>query len=116
MTKQCKLCGITKEVISFSKCTANKDGLQNKCKSCNRKDNQHFREDIQPDYQSGWYKNNRKKWSDYTLDYKRAVNTPTVYGILNPDGEMYVGIGINGLYKIPVSFLNGILKILTFHM
>lgn len=91
MAKQCRECGITKEVQHFSKSVANKDLLQNKCKSCNRKDNQHFREDIQPDYQSGWYKNNRKKWSDYTLDYKRAVNTPTVYGILNPDGEMYVG-------------------------
>jgi hypothetical protein len=91
MTKQCKLCGITKEVTNFSKCTANKDGLQNRCKTCNKKDNQHFRDEIQPDYQLGWYKKNRKKWSDYTLDYKRAVNTPTVYGIVNPDGEMYVG-------------------------
>lgn len=91
MAKQCRECGITKEVSNFSKCTANKDGLQNKCKSCNKKDNQKFREEIQPDYQLGWYKKNRKKWSDYTLDYKRAINTPTVYGILNPDGEMYVG-------------------------
>jgi hypothetical protein len=91
MAKQCSLCGITKEVKDFSKCTANKDGLQNRCKTCNKKDNQHFRNDIQPDYQLGWYKTHRKEWSKYTLDYKRAVNTPTIYGILNPDGEMYVG-------------------------
>jgi hypothetical protein len=92
MAKQCKLCGITKEVKDFSKCTANKDLLQNRCKSCNRKDNQKFREDIQPDYQLGWYKTHRKEWSDYTLDYKRATNTPTIYGIVNPEGQMYVGM------------------------
>jgi hypothetical protein len=92
MAKQCKLCGITKEVEHFSKCTANKDLLQNRCKSCNRKDNQKFREDIQPDYQLGWYKTHRKEWSDYTLDYKRATNTPTIYGIVNPEGQMYVGM------------------------
>jgi hypothetical protein len=91
MSKHCAECGITKEVTNFSKCKATKDGFQRKCKQCNKKDNQHFRNDIQPDYQLGWYKKNRRKWSDYTLDYKRADNTPTVYGIVNPDGEMYVG-------------------------
>lgn len=92
MTKRCKLCMITKDVDNFSKCKANKDGLQNRCKTCNKKDNQYFRDELQPNYQLGWYKNNRRKWSDYTLDYKRAVNTPTIYGILNPDGDMYVGM------------------------
>jgi hypothetical protein len=91
MSKECKLCGKLKPLIEFSKCTSNNDGLQFRCKSCNKKDNQHFRADIQPKYQSGWYKNNRKKWSEYALDYKRATNTPTIYGIVNPDGEMYVG-------------------------
>ena len=89
--KNCRECGVTKEDSNFSKCKANKDGLQGKCKQCNKKDNQKFREEIQPDYQLGWYKKHRKEWSKYTLDYKRAVNTPTVYGIVNPDGEMYVG-------------------------
>jgi hypothetical protein len=92
MAKQCSLCGITKEVEYFSKCKANKDGLQNRCKSCNKKDNQKFREEIQPDYQLGWYKTHRKEWSKYTLDYKRADNIPTIYGILNEAGEMYVGM------------------------
>ena len=89
--KNCRECGVTKEDSYFSKCKANKDGLQNKCKSCNAKDNQKFREEIQPDYQLGWYKKHRKEWSKYTLDYKRADNTPTIYGIVNPDGEMYIG-------------------------
>lgn len=92
MAKQCLMCGVTKEIEYFSKCKANKDGLQNRCKSCNKKDNQKFREEIQPDYQLGWYKKHRKEWSKYTLDYKRADNTPTIYGIVNPEGQMYVGM------------------------
>jgi hypothetical protein len=92
MAKNCRECNVTKEDSYFSKCKANKDGLQNKCKQCNRKDNQKFREEIQPDYQLGWYKKHRKEWSKYTLDYKRADNTPTIYGIVNPIGEMYVGM------------------------
>ena len=35
-TKQCAQCGKVKDVSQFSKCKARHDGLQVKCKACNK--------------------------------------------------------------------------------
>ncbi len=43
ITKKCQACGIDKDQSEYSKRSASKDGLQQRCKQCNKKDNHKFR-------------------------------------------------------------------------
>ena len=64
--KTCSKCSIEKPLTEFSKCKANKDGLQNKCKLC-----------ITLHYQNNkeTYKSNIQKWNlenpTYQKDYQK---------------------------------------------
>jgi len=51
--KHCNQCLESKPTTEFSKRTASKDGLQNKCKTCNAKVNRRFR-NTYPQYKKEW--------------------------------------------------------------
>ena len=90
--KQCKQCGEVKDTTQFSKCSSRKDGLQVKCKECNKKDNLIFRTQINPLHHYKWQSENKSKYNQYCRDYKKADKLGTIYGIINPQGECYVGM------------------------
>jgi hypothetical protein len=92
MAKQCTKCGNTKEYTQFSKCNRNKDGLQYHCKECNNRDNQRFRDELDPEYMSRWFSEHRKHWNDYYKIYCASGNINTIYTFTNPKGEVYVGL------------------------
>lgn len=52
-TKQCPGCGETKSTDEFAKRSTSKDGLQRKCKACNKADNRKFRQS-RPLYKKQW--------------------------------------------------------------
>jgi hypothetical protein len=87
----CKECGITKPSSDFSKRTRSKNGLQPKCKECNKKDNDTFRE-LKPEYWSyeDGYFSDKDKWKYITL-YTAADKTIKIYMISFPDGSKYIG-------------------------
>jgi hypothetical protein len=87
----CKECGITKPSSDFSKRTRSKNGLQHKCKACNKKDNDKFRE-LKPEYWSyeDGYFSDKDKWKYITL-YTAADKTIKIYMISFPDGSKYIG-------------------------
>ena len=90
--KQCNGCGKVKETTQFSKCKANKDGLQNKCKQCNSKDNNIFRTIINPTHHEKWQNTNWDRFMSYLRKYRKADKKGIIYAIINPDGETYVGM------------------------
>ncbi len=90
--KQCNTCGKVKETTQFSKCNARKDGLQNRCKECNSKDNQKFRTEINPTHHAKWQTSNWDKFMEYLRKYRKADKNGIIYAITNPDGETYIGM------------------------
>jgi hypothetical protein len=91
MAKQCTKCGIVKPYEQFSKLKVAKDGHQYHCKECNNKDNQRFRDEIDPEYMNRWYGSNRKHWNEYLNNYSKVTNTNTIYSITAPNGDVYIG-------------------------
>jgi len=91
MTKQCARCGNTKQTTEYSKCKANKDGLQYHCKTCNKVTNEKFRVEIDPQYQTKWYSKYTQYWCDYMARYQKADKLPIIYAIVAPDGNQYIG-------------------------
>lgn len=92
MTKECKQCGKSKDTTQFSKCSSTKSGLQRKCKSCNSKDNQKFRTEINPQHHAKWQTINWDKFVGYLKKYRKADKTGIIYAITNPDGFSYIGM------------------------
>jgi hypothetical protein len=92
MTKECKQCGKSKDTTQFSKCSSTKSGLQRKCKSCNKKDNQKFRTEINPQHHAKWQTINWDKFVGYLKKYRKADKTGIIYAITNPDGFSYIGM------------------------
>lgn len=90
--KECKECGKLKDITQFSKRTASKDGLQPKCRECNKKDNHKFRTEINPEHHSKWQNSNLDKLLTYIKKYRKADKGGIIYSITNPDGEMYIGM------------------------
>ena len=90
--KECKECGKVKDAIQFSKCKAKKDGLQPKCKQCNSKDNKKFRTEINPHHHAKWQISNWDKLMGYLRKYRKADKNGIIYAIINPLGEMYIGM------------------------
>ena len=91
MAKRCSKCGIIKEYQQFSKCSRNKDFLQYHCKECNNKENKRFREEIDPQYMSRWFKSNKNHWNEYVNNYSKVTDTNTIYSITAPNGNVYIG-------------------------
>ena len=90
--KQCNECGRVKETTQFSKCKANKDGLQLKCKQCNSKDNFKFRTEINPTHHQKWQDTNWDRFLGYIRKYRKADKKGIIYAITNPEGFTYVGM------------------------
>jgi hypothetical protein len=91
MAKQCKKCGNTKEYTHFSKRSNSKDGYQFHCKECNVKENELFRNQLNPQYMKGWVSNNKIGWNEYIREYVSSDNINKIYSITNPIGEIYIG-------------------------
>jgi hypothetical protein len=89
--KRCTKCMEIKPYEQFSKLNRAKDGYQYHCKTCNNKDNQKFRDEIDPEYMSRWFSKHRKHWNEYISDYAAAGDTNTIYSITAPDGMVYIG-------------------------
>lgn len=90
-TKQCTKCGKVKDVTEYSKCNARKDGLQQYCKACNKKDNDLFRK-LKPEYwsyETGYF-SDKDKWK-YIWEWQKADKSIKVYKIILPDGKVYIG-------------------------
>ena len=90
--KQCNGCGKSKDITQFSKRTASKDHLQDRCKQCNSKDNQKFRTEINPQHHAKWQTTNWNKFVGYLKKYRKADKTGIIYAITNPDGFSYIGM------------------------
>jgi len=92
ITKQCKDCNKTKDITQFSKCSKTKDNLQPKCKECNKKDNLKFRTEINPEHHSKWQRKNYDWHIENMRKFRKADETPKIYYIQNPVGEIYIGM------------------------
>lgn len=90
--KECQKCHKVKDTTLFSKCSSNKDGLQYKCKECNKKDNHKFRTEINPQHHAKWQTINWDKFMGYLKKYRKADKAGIIYAITNPDGETYIGM------------------------
>lgn len=90
--KQCYCCGKSKLTSEFSKRKASKDGLQGKCKQCNKIDNLKFRTEINPEHHAEWQRNNLDKLSKIVKRYRKADKSGKIYLIQNPEGECYIGM------------------------
>ena len=90
--KHCNGCKKLKQPEEYSKCRRRKDGLQPKCKECNKKDNKHFRKNLRPDYwsfETGYFSDKIK--TEYISLYCRADKPIKIYMILFDDGSKYIG-------------------------
>ena len=76
MYKICKSCEETKHVELFSKCTSNVDGLQRKCKECNKKYRQLNKDHISETKKNCYIKNidrYKSKINQYYIDNKETI-------------------------------------------
>lgn len=90
--KKCYCCGKSKETNQFSKRSASKDGLQDKCKACNKIDNLKFRTEINPSHHADWQRNNPERLCEIVKNYRKADKNSIIYSIRNPKGETYIGM------------------------
>lgn len=90
--KRCIKCRESKDESHFSKCEARKDGLQNNCKECNKKDNLKFRTEINPQHHAEWQRNNLDRLSELVAKYRKADKGGAIYSIRNELGETYIGM------------------------
>lgn len=65
--KICKKCGLNKDNSEFHKCSRNKDGLFNNCKSCKKEYDSLYRKSdkIQKLYKSKVYRNYKKEYQKF---------------------------------------------------
>lgn len=87
----CTQCNTTKPITEFSKCRARKTGYQNKCKSCNKKDNDIYRNENKEywSYEYGYFAD-KKKWK-YISEYMAADKSIKIYKIELPNNKYYIG-------------------------
>jgi len=90
--KRCIKCGESKDEAQFSKCKANKSGLQHNCKSCNKEDNLKFRTEINPQHHAEWQRSNPDKLCELVAKYRKADKGGLIYSIRNPNGDTYIGM------------------------
>jgi len=91
MSKQCNDCGKVKDANQYSKCSSAKDGLQPKCKECNKRDNLIFRTE-KPEHHAEWQSTNSDKHLEIVKKYRRANKGGKIYSIKNPNGDYYIGM------------------------
>jgi hypothetical protein len=87
----CTQCNTTKPTTEFSKCRARKTGYQNKCKSCNKKDNDIYRTENKEywSYEHGYF-SDKKNWK-YISEYMAADKSIKIYKIELPNNKYYIG-------------------------
>jgi hypothetical protein len=90
-TKYCAGCRETLPTSNFSKNSRREDGLQYKCKSCNKIDNEKFRTEINPQHHSIWQKNNADRVVEIVSRWRKANKLGTIYFIKSPDEAFYIG-------------------------
>ena len=90
--KKCSKCRAVKETTQFSKCSARMDGLQDKCKSCNKVDNLKFREEINPQHHADWQRKNPEAAYRILKKHRKADKSPLIYSIKNPNNDVYIGM------------------------
>jgi hypothetical protein len=81
-----------KDTKEFSKCKVNKDGLQYKCKQCDKETNLKFRTEINPTHHKKWQDKNWDTFIEYVRKYRKADKVGLIYGITNPEGMVYIGM------------------------
>lgn len=105
-TKDCRDCGKSFEATTenFHKQRRAKDGLLDRCKSCQNKRTAEYRIGKGKDYwinqhnpSEGYFHKNRKQWQEYVNNWAkenlRATYPCTIYKITNTiTGETYVGL------------------------
>ena len=81
--KKCSHCKNNKELLEFSKSKSTKDGLQYKCKLCEKESNKKARQknpnskyynqnkEYYKEYYDNWINNNREKWNKYINNYRK---------------------------------------------
>ena len=89
--KKCSKCNIEKEYIFFGKRKASKDGLQGRCKKCNKIQNKDFRES-NPEHHAIWQRVNRKRANEILKKYRKADKGSIIYYIKSPEGMYYIGM------------------------
>ena len=90
-TKTCNRCHEVKDTTQFSKCKANKCGLQYQCKKCNSETNLKFRSEINPEHHKIWQDNNWDTFTEYMRKYRKSDKGGRIYAIVNPVGQQYIG-------------------------
>jgi hypothetical protein len=93
-TKTCNCCKIEKPLACYSKNKANKDGIHNRCKSCDTEAGKKWR-DKRPaakrEYDKKLYYSRKEKYDQMTLDNHFSI-PPAVYMIKNLiNGKTYIG-------------------------
>ena len=89
--KKCNKCLVVKDVSEFSKQSSRKDGLQDQCKVCKKKQADKWRQD-NPDYLTTYWnthKEVRKKQRIANKIYKAKIKG--VYGIFENGECLYIG-------------------------
>jgi hypothetical protein len=89
---KCNQCDKSKDESQYSKCSSAKNGLQPKCKSCNKEDNLKFRKQINPQHHANWQRSNPERLTELVTKYRKADKGGIIYSIRNPDGETYIGM------------------------
>ncbi len=90
--KECNKCHQVKDTKEFSKCKVNKDGLQYKCKQCDKETNLKFRTQINPTHHKKWQSDNWDTFVEYVRKYRKADKDGIIYAITNPEGLQYIGM------------------------
>lgn len=92
--KNCNECKLEKKETEFHKCTANKDGLQNKCKVCANKNSKDFRLKNTEYYfgnSNSYFVKNSESYRKYNKEYYGANKPAKIYCIELPEG-IYIGV------------------------
>lgn len=72
--KICRKCGIQKDVVEFSKCSANPDGIQRRCRECQRLSKAKWDEanaQHRADYKLAYNLEHRDEARKYTAEYRK---------------------------------------------
>ncbi len=95
-SKDCNRKGIPLPLSEFSKDKSKKDGLQYKCKDCNKKTNNTFKIN-NPNHWVGWRKNSKEHLSQYEKNISMSEGYGVYFLINIPTQKYYIGEG--QLYK-----------------
>lgn len=92
--KFCDKCQTLRVLTAFSKRRAAKDGLQQYCKECNKKDNTQYRKD-NPTFFMDWYHRNEENRikAKFNMKKSHARWGGGVYMVVNkPEEKIYIGV------------------------